>query len=1498
MKTDNLTAGADNFTGMPADVSSDNGTHDIFANGSNDFADEEKARRRAQKKAAAETLFRTDISKMDDAAVAGFYTSCARGLFGIEDPDGKVAFGKRAGDARANVGLLRDFCNGNYSVIRDQEYDKWAEMDEEQKFRYALEHEGAAAKTKGWLEGNRGATLKELAGAGMPGAQFGNVFQNMAAPNRDETIRRVKYENLTPEEQQTYRADVIGRYEDKLSKRQVLATYLAATQDMSDRTAALLADTYNRIQKQDRSNPYFYDKGTIDVDAVEALPDDEKDRFYTALSIMRGDQKKGHLLFMPVDFSDDTALNRAQLALYGFQSSVLDLFSDTYAMGRDAAKYVYGKTIRDDERRKGYFARWDAEERARRALEQGLPEADTWIGEMVQTLGENSHWRLPYGLIARGAKMVKAGKAMGRTAGLRTAVLDAVKPGVMAGVASAEAKLGEVGLAAAKAGKLAGPGVDLWARQMANLEKFSEDVRRAGELANKGKVVSRNGRAVWLAGHMAAFSAFSEEYVANCDAAGISREESVPLSAIVGLVNAKVEQLYVPGLESSLTPAQVKSLMWVSGLRAFRSEGASGFRKWAANYVGRHVSEGVKVTLEEGAVEEPIQQLVTEWGKEVAKSADELREKGWGGIALAWGKFINDNFAADGGFENFVRKGLGTYIDTAVDMVPSSVGFGLTTNFNAKMGQRWRNRARRKENLKKWEEAKQDAIANGREEPVQPRMLSHDESGRVVFNPDGVDYDEGVADVVARAMETRDAIGAYWESKGDKDAKSGNRLVQAVTDARAIWRDGDGDKLGRIAETVGVDQKTAEIVCQYLETESEAEAYSPNVRAWTSINLSSSDISEDTIRSVLPGYVDGSFMADAEGGTYAARVRIADGTERTIAYRVGDISAELVADVAENEKADSAFGRSYDARLKQGGTEGAASWASLSDAERHRIAVDAAARVNGFSSGRAGVLEMKDADGRTVRVNADDVIYLASGRMADIGYSAMAHMGTARHETFHALWRFAATSYTDAQLQEMARALGVDTASDTWRVDLDEAMAHQMEEYASGHYVTHVAETQLEKLLDSGAAKFIDVLSRFGLGDEVVNAKTGRPFALADFYDAVLRGEIGSGVTGVEHVATEAPAPKAESSAAKGAGVPMEVSEAERAAASAELTASQAAEQEPATENAPAAPENAPAAPVNAAPKAGDTLDNPAAASVTDAKFYRISAGEGVDIVGELVVSDARDLKTSYKGTLEDAREQRLYLVHAVRQRLHRQHARERDHEGLRARERGERPRLHARRGAAARPRGPGGVRAAGRALRPAEDRVRGRVRDDPGRRAHDERVRQPGDERLRDGPERRRRPRLQQPRARHRPPRGRPRGHGPQRGRDRVLPSPHERAGHDRREHGHAHGGGADAPLERRARRAPGERERGPPAEDRRRVRAPGHREREARAHALRGRAHGPRREEARVRPPAAARRGAPVLRGMARRGRDAPRGVREEPARLVRAHEGRRAPSRPHVG
>ena len=300
MSENNLLAGAQTFLGMPSDtVPPQMADAPQFRPGTDDFTDEEQTRRRAGMQAAAQVLFRTDISKLDDDAVGGLYRASAKALFGIEDPDGTVAFGrKRAGDARHNVELLRQFCKGDYSLIRDPEYDAWRAMDEEQKFRHALENESKSAKVKGNLEGKRGASLWEmLALAGTSGSP-----DSMLPPHiRADIQRRMDYDKLTPEEQEVYRRDVIGRYDRKIAKEQVLATYLAAKEGMSDRAAELLANSYNR--------------GEVDVDAVAALSDEDRDRFYTALSVMRGDQKKGHLLGIPTDFTDDTALNRGQLAL-------------------------------------------------------------------------------------------------------------------------------------------------------------------------------------------------------------------------------------------------------------------------------------------------------------------------------------------------------------------------------------------------------------------------------------------------------------------------------------------------------------------------------------------------------------------------------------------------------------------------------------------------------------------------------------------------------------------------------------------------------------------------------------------------------------------------------------------------------------------------------------------------------------------------------------------------------------------------------------------------------------------------------------------------------------------------------------------------------------------------------------------------------------------------------------------------------------------------------
>ena len=233
-----------------------------------------------------------------------------------------------------------------------------------------------------------------------------------------------------------------------------------------------------------------------------------------------------------------------------------------------------------------------------------------------------------------------------------------------------------------------------------------------------------------------------------------------------------------------------------------------------------------------------------------------------------------------------------------------------------------------------------------------------------------------------------------------------------------------------IAEAAGVDIKTAEVMAQYLQTEAEATAFSPQARAFTSLNLSLADIDEETIRTVLPGYVEGSFAADTENGIYSGRVKLGDGMERTIAYRVGDLSAELTEMASANAALDSNFGKSFNARHAELGD--GITWEGLSDAQRYMEALRSAASVNGFSSGKRGVFELTDAKGEKVRVNAEDIIYLANGRLGDVGYGPAATMGTARHETWHSLWHFARATMDEADVQTLAKVLGVDVTKDGW----------------------------------------------------------------------------------------------------------------------------------------------------------------------------------------------------------------------------------------------------------------------------------------------------------------------------------------------------------------------------------------------------------------------------------------------------------------------------------
>ena len=137
--------------------------------GAGEEFDERTARERAARfRASADMIFRTDLSKLDDVSADALYRSATEGMFGVADKDGTYVFQKRAAkDAKGNIELMRRFLKGEWSLIEDPEYKKWREMDEETKFRYALEHEGTPEKIKSWMKGERGAGMWEQIAGGL-----------------------------------------------------------------------------------------------------------------------------------------------------------------------------------------------------------------------------------------------------------------------------------------------------------------------------------------------------------------------------------------------------------------------------------------------------------------------------------------------------------------------------------------------------------------------------------------------------------------------------------------------------------------------------------------------------------------------------------------------------------------------------------------------------------------------------------------------------------------------------------------------------------------------------------------------------------------------------------------------------------------------------------------------------------------------------------------------------------------------------------------------------------------------------------------------------------------------------------------------------------------------------------------------------------------------------------------------------------------------------------
>ena len=1176
-----------------------------FDRTTDDFDFETAADRRARFMASSRMLFATDVSRLDNPGAAALYQSVTEGMFGLRDENGSLAFGKRASsDPHENINMLRRFVKGEYSLIEDPEYTTWRQMDEEAKFRYALEHEGWMNKAKSDLKGERGSSILEK--IALMGTSSAPGFQ-LPDETRKDIIRRSNYEDLNDEEKAKYRADVIGDYEEKLSRRQTLATFLQYSQGLSDRASYLLAKSFS--------------EGRIDENVMLMNDKSERDRVLSAFSLMRGDQKKGRILGIETDFTDDTWANRLQLGLYGLQQSFVGLVTDTADMVQNAAIWTYAKTALDESERKQFFEAWDANVRAEQAMQQSLPEADSFGGEMFQGVMENLHWIIPYGAITKGGKMMKAARGIKEEQGFFKSIGTALTPMRLGGdlkkqkaVAEVSKAIAEANVAATRAAytldingvkKLGEYGSSLVARQIAAVESYTQRLRSIDADLKAAKWwKDAAGAGMWAAGEASAFSAFASEYIATADAAGISREDSVLTAAFVGAINALVERLYVPGLESSLSPAQLKSMMWSTGFRAIGSDGAAGFRKWFSNRIPKDVAQIIKVATTEGLVEEPLQQIVQEHAKAFDAMCGELRENGQATAA-------NEAKAFWDSIVKTLPNDYATFIDTAIDMLPSSVGFGLASVRNMKNRQHIHNVLTRHANRRAGATAKDT-------------MLSLDQRGEDPSK--AFDYDAGLVDMIQQAVNVRNAVDRHWRDAGKED-KNPHRFEEAVTAARRAWRSPKTrDAVQEIADAAQVDVKTAEVLAQYFQTEAESTAFSPQARAWSSLNMSLADIDETTIRTILPGYVEGSFASDPENGVYSGRVKMGDGTERTIAYRVGDLSAELMAEAQKMAKEDSSFGKSFDARHAEIGD--GVTWASLSEAQRYAEAVRSQASVNGFSTGKSGVFELTDSRGEKVRVNADDVIYLANGRIGDIGYGPAATQGTVRHETFHSLWRFIRGTLADADVQQLAKTLGVDVTKDGWEVELDERMAHEMERYASGHYVSHAVSSKFDALMRGWAGKAVDFFGKLGPSDEVMDPKTGKPYQLKGIYDSILRGELGSGTLGVE--LRKVPQQTAERTTTPTSSMPVEVTDTDRAEAEVEARAEvdeSAKEDEKVVQ--PKEPETGgEGAKVDESgpteTKVVHSAENPADAATPNQVYYRVGLpNSNVKLVGRLEVRDA-----------------------------------------------------------------------------------------------------------------------------------------------------------------------------------------------------------------------------------------------------------------------------------
>ncbi len=1086
-------------------------------------ADEEARRREAARlKAARQMLFDANVDELDDANAVALFNSVSKSVCGLPDATGDMWFGKRkSADPRENLKMMRRVFQGEWDLIEDAEAKAFNAKTPEGQKEQALENEGVLQKA-GRLFGVAAANLQQ--GRGQSVALGGG-----GAATYDP--QKLKGDLAASEAERT------AKERFKVNARQKLLTLMAYKGAISDRAALVMTKSLA--------------EGGIDPRDMAALTKEDQESVFAGFAAVRGEATHGEMFggLIDMDFEDGTDVgNRAQMALYGAWNGLCSIFTTPFEFGDTLIDWGWHGLVplvatkagvMNAADRAAHKAALDYEQlkdRCAEALTQPLPEGG-FFGTAVQGLAENWMWFIPYGLYAKAVGGAAKAAGLAKTAGK---VVKATK------AATPAAKAAE---AARKAYTVAALGDDVeksaaaFAKLVQVEQKFATAMKRYGVAAKRLGAAKWNARA-WKGAVAGAkyvtVSNFAQEFVETADAMGMDRETSVPLAIAVGFVNDKIEQIEVPGLEEHIPAAVMRGIGGHALVEALkRNKGA------VLEYLKRReaamLKAGAVVGFNEGFVEEPLQQIVTDHALLMQKDIEEARKNG----------FEIGDFAA----EEIVRqlaattRDVQTWFEVAGDMLPMAFGYMLTSG----------NRELATAKAREWSRNSNGKIAKALK--------------AVGLVGEGA-KDEGYADYVTRRLRTRAAVwesltgegapadagagkaqssgGGFDPSAGFEDERSEAQKLADREYARAARREARADDLmqkGRDAFRKRGKENAAEAIMREtgmprVVAEQMAEFYSieeiyETAGAFERRAVRASHLAEVDAETLAahPNVVAGSVMTDAETGNVAATFDFG-GKQLSVVFQKdarapflnedGTVDEAKLCDLTAD---DSEYGKSWDERHDR-------KWAKMDIFER-RLAL---LYMNGNSVAGGGHFTFADANGETVEIDADSVVALTQNRLTDLAYkilpsemaadvvpSGLSNGWTLEHEIFHSCWRVVRMTLSNEEIATLAAKMGVETNGEAafavaadgtrqfaaWTKALDEKMAYDFQYYASGRYVAQPARDAIER----GMRKLADWGGRLFKEQEAKNPETGAAFTLKDFYDAVLEGRLGSGNMGIERLA-------------------------------------------------------------------------------------------------------------------------------------------------------------------------------------------------------------------------------------------------------------------------------------------------------------------------------------------------------------------------------------------